>query len=75
MKRNAYADRFKLEKMPVVDGIQYRAAEVAKQDDPCSECAAQHNYLLCHALPFCTKAKRLDGLNVRYVECGKAVRG
>lgn len=71
-KRNAYAEQFAREKTPVVDGIQYRAVDAGKVSNACPECVAEWNDLLCRSLPPCSKASRLDGLNVRYVDCGKA---
>ncbi len=74
----SYAKRVALEKTPVVDGTQYRAEKVKRPDQHCMGCAGVAPGLtdnrLCLALPPCTKAKRLDGENVRYVDCGKAVR-
>jgi hypothetical protein len=74
---NAYAIRFKDEKTPVRGGRQYRAEEVEKIDDNCNGCAGSSEGFrdsdLCKKLPPCTMGNRLDGLNVRYVDCGKAV--
>ncbi len=72
-KQLSYALRVAHEKTPVVEGHQYRATDTGKQENPCPDCAAGKDKALCNALPPCTKAKRLDGLNVRYVDCGKAV--
>ena len=75
-RRNLYAERAQREKLPVVDGQQYRAEEVKKIDDECAGCAAalsvRMDTVLCNALPPCTKGERQDGLNVNYVYCGKA---
>jgi hypothetical protein len=72
-KKMTYAKRVQWEKTPVVDGVQYRAADVGLAVNPCPECAAFNNDTLCNALPTCTKGGgRIDGLNVRYVACGKA---
>lgn len=77
-KPMSYAARRTLESLPVVAGQQYRAEEVKVLDDRCPGCAASDNGAinkdLCNALPECTKSKRLDGRNVVFVDCGKAVR-
>lgn len=76
-KQLGYAMRFANEKTPSVAGEQYRASEVKKIDERCTGCAAAIdgviNKDLCNALPPCGKERRLDGMNVVYVHCGKAV--
>ena len=76
-KKPTYAELVQKEKLPVAYGRQFRAEEVKRIEDGCPGCAASNRGVidkpLCNALPACTKEKRLDGLNVRYVDCGKAV--
>ena len=76
-KKPTYAEREKAEKLPVVTGIMYRATEVKTIGNDCTGCAAfvqrTMDTALCNLLPHCTKEKRLDGLNVVFVSCGKAV--
>ena len=71
-KRNLYADLVKREKLPVVNGEQYRAVDTGKAEKPCDTCAAKKDDALCKALPPCFMGDRTDGLNVNYVYCGKA---
>jgi hypothetical protein len=77
MSKPTYAERVQAEKLPVVDGVQYRAVQVKIIDSDCSGCAARlslcKNTTLCNALPSCSKESRLDGINVVFVACGKAV--
>ena len=77
-KPMSYAARKTLEMLPVVKGQQYRAEAVKVLDGSCPGCAASHAGVidkeLCNALPDCTKSKRLDGNNVVFVDCGKAVK-
>lgn len=78
-KPMSYAARRALESLPVVDGQQYRVEEVKRLDETCAGCAASNggnlpSTHLCEQLPECTKSKRLDGRNVVFVDCGKAVR-
>jgi len=75
----SYAARRTFESLPVVAGQQYRAEEVKRLDETCAGCAASNggnlpSTHLCEQLPECTKSKRLDGRNVVFVDCGKAVR-
>ena len=72
MAKNFFAERMQAEKLPVVNGQQYRAEAVQLLDDKCTGCAAAHNKALCDALPPCGRASRLDGMNVVFVENGAA---
>lgn len=49
-KKMTYAKRVQWEKTPVVDGTQYRAADVGLAVNPCPDCAAFNNDTLCNAL-------------------------
>ena len=70
------AVREQREKFPKVDGVQYKAVEVAVIDDRCTGCAASDvgkiNTALCNKFPSCVKWDRLDSKNVVFQEVGKA---